>query len=437
MINFYLNNMDHNTLKNLHLDLKISLISSKILKLNHLLLALGLFVCLIAIPQFSFAEVFIPEHEYVSYFDSNGIYTVIGNVKNDLEYAIIPTITVSVENNSQTFSKTIQHVPLTSGSEIPFKIKFFEVLDNPILLPAEISFEQTIQQPLSISVLYDNTLIKYDDGHLTGRIQNNGDTTIYNPKVFAVIHGYDQVLDIGQNMDSIEKINPGEIVNFSMYPDPSITDEVFYYSCFGTMDTTVVPVTVKKSDGSFDFRYDSPGTWYHDPVFDDADTTMSIIGYNSFPLEGYANFEFTPISGNEKFDVTLDNEPVKFIQSMDDMGSWHVAFTVDPLTQGTWNISGFEKGLPPDIPKIPIWIKQSGDWWSTNQIDDSEFLEGIKFLVEKQIISIPLLEMYPESEWKIPTWTKTTVGWWYDEKISDDEFLTIIKNLVKREIIIV
>ena len=361
--------------------MKILSTPSKILKLNYLLLALGLFVCLIAIPQFSFAEVSIPEHEYVSYFDSNGVYTVVGNVKNDLEYAIIPTITVSVENNSQIFSQTIQHVPLASGNEIPFKIKFFEVLDDPILLPAELSFEKTSQQELPIAILYDETLVTYDDGHLTGRIQNNGNTTIYNPKVFAVIHGYDQVLDIGQNMEFIEKIDPGEIINFSMHPDPSITDEVFYYSCFGTMDTTVVPVTAKKAGGSFDFRYDSPGTWYHDPIFDNADTTMSIIGYNSFPLEGYANFEFTPISGNEKFDVTLDNEPVKFIQSMDDMGSWHVAFIVDPLTQGTWKISGFEKGLPPDTPKIPIWIKQSGDWWSTNQIDNSEFLEGINFLL--------------------------------------------------------
>ena len=422
---------------NLHLDLKISLTPSKILKSNYFLLALGLFVCLIPISQFSFAEVFIPSHEYVSYFDSNGIYTVIGNVKNDLNYAIIPTITVSVENNSQIFSKTIQHVPLASGTEIPFKIKFFEALDNPILLPAELSFTKTTQQVLPIVVLYDETLITYDDGHLTGRIQNNGDTTIYNPKIFAVIHGYEQVLDIGQNMEFIKKIDPGEIVNFSMHPDPSITDDVYYYSCFGTMDTTVVPGTAKKADGDFDFRYDSPGTWYHDPVFDDSDTTMSIIGYNSFPLEGYANFEFTPISGNEKFDVTLDDEPVKFIQSMDEMGSWHVAFTVDPLTQGTWKISGFEKGLPPNIPKIPVWIKQSGDWWSTNQIVDSEFLEGIKFLVEKQIIEIPLLEMSPESEWKIPTWAKTTAGWWYEDKITDDEFLNIIKNLVEREIIII
>ena len=424
-------------MKNLHPDLKTSSIPFRILKSKYFLLALGLFVCLSAMPQSSFGEVFIPSHEYVSYFDSNGIYTVVGNVKNDLDYAIIPTITVTVENNSKIFSKTIQHVPLASGTEIPFKIKFFEQLNNPILLPAELSFEKTLEEELPIAILYDETLITYDDGHLTGRIQNNGDTTIYNPKVFAVIHGYEKVLDVGQNMDMIEKIDPGEIVDFSMYPDPSITDDVYYYSCFGTMDTTVVPGTAKKSGGDFDFRYDSPGTWYHDPVFDDTDTKMSIIGYNSFPLEGYANFEFYPISGEEKFDVRLDGEPVKFLQSMDEMGSWHVVFNIDPLTQGTWEISGFEQGLPSDMPKVPMWIKQNGGWWSNDQIVDSEFLEGIKFLIEKQIIEIPTLELSSQNDSKIPTWTKTIVGWWNEEQLSDDEFLSIIKNLVEREIIVV
>jgi len=429
--------MDQDNLINPHMDLKISSIPSKILRSNHLLLALGLFACLLLTPQFSFAEVFIPSHEYVSYFDSNGIYTVIGNVKNDLDYAIIPTITVSIENDSEIFSKTIEHVPLSSGNEIPFKIKFFEVLDDPILLPAELSFKKTLQEELPIAILYDETLITYDDGHLTGRIQNNGDTTIYNPKVFAVIHGYEKVLDVGQNMNMIEKIEPGEIVNFTMYPDSSITDNVYYYSCFGTMDTTVVPGTAKKSGGDFDFRYDSPGTYYHDAVFDETNTKMSIIGYNSFPLEGYANFEFLPISGNEKFSVTLDGESVKFIQSMDEMGSWHVVFNIDPLTQGTWEISGFDDGLPPNMPKIPMWIKQSGGWWSTDEIVDSEFLEGIKFLADKQIIEIPSLESSSQSEWQIPTWTKTTVGWWYEEKISDNQFLNMIENLVKKKIIVI
>ena len=104
---------------------------------------------------------------------------------------------------------------------------------------------------------------------------------------------------------------------------------------------------------------------------------------------------------------------------------------------GTWEISGFEQGLPPDMPKIPMWVKQNGSWWSTGEIIDSEFLEGIKFLIDKQIIEIPLLESSSQSEWKIPGWTKTIVGWWNEEQISDDEFLFIMKNLIEREIIIV
>ena len=61
----------------------------------------------------------------------------------------------------------------------------------------------------------------------------------------------------------------------------------------------------------------------------------------------------------------------------------------------------------------------------------------IKFLIEKEIIEIPLLEMSSESEWSIPMWTKAIVGWWNEDKITDDEFLSIIKNLVEREIIII
>lgn len=387
------------------------------------------------IPQVSFSEVFVPADEYIGYFDSSGIYTVVGNVKNEFDYAIIPTITVSVKENSEIFSKTITHVPLGSGAEIPFKIKFSEITNNPILLPVGLSYERTTKNVIPIIVLYDETLVKYDDGHLTGRIQNTGEQTIYNPKIFAVIHGYEKVLDIGQNIEFIEKIEPGEILDFSMYPDPSITDEIFYYSCFAPIDTTVVPITAKKDDGNFDFRYDS-GAWYSAAKFDEAGTTLSIRGYNSYPLETYANFEFPPISGNEKFSVTLNDEPVEFIQSIDEMGFWHVAFSVGPISQGTLKISGFDKGLPPEMPKIPQWIKTNADWWVTNQISDSEFLEGIDFLFEKQIVSVPERDVISESQWSIPPWIKTSTGWWYEDKISDDEFLNIIENLVKRKIIV-
>ena len=390
---------------------------------------------------FAFADVFIPENEYVGYFDSNGIYTVVGNIKNELGHAVLPTITVSVSYNGDIISKTIRHVPLATDSEIPFKVKFYEIQGpsssfSPELLAAEFTYETTEKSSVPIEVLYDETLIKHDDGHLTGRIQNTGDQTISNPKIFAVIHGYDRVLDIGQNVERIEKMEPGEIVEFSMYPDPSITDDIFYYSCFAPVDTTVIPVMAKKNGGEFDFRYDS-GAWYSAAKFDESGTSMTMRGYNSYPLETYANFEFPPISGNEKFSVTMDGEPIEFIQSMDEMGFWHVAYTVAPRSQGVVEISGFEKGLPPEMQAIPAWIKQNANWWATQQISDSEFLEGIDFLFEKQILSVPERGAVAESQWKVPSWLKNSAGWWSEDKISDDEFLNIIQNLVKRGILIV
>ena len=142
-------------MRNQHQDSKISLTLSKISASSNSLLLLGFFLSLLLIPQFSFAEVFVPTDEYIGYFDSNGIYTVVGNVKNDLNYDIIPTVSISVKDDSEIFSKTIQHVPLSSSTEIPFKIKFPEVLGNsPILMPAEISFEKTKTNVITIDVIY-------------------------------------------------------------------------------------------------------------------------------------------------------------------------------------------------------------------------------------------------------------------------------------------
>ncbi len=399
------------------------------------LLGTILFSTLVFTP--AFAQVFIPSHEYLGYFDSDGIYTVVGNVKNENSFAVIPTITVSVLDDENVLSKTIKHVPLGAGKEIPFKIKFFEVAGNtPILLPSELSYEKTTKNPIPIEILYDKTLIKHKDGHITGRIQNTGQDTVYFPKIYAVVHGYERVLDIVQNIEFIAKIEPGEILEFSMYPDPSVTQDVFYYSCFAPVDTTVTPITTKKNGGVFDFRYDS-GAWYSSAKFDDEGTTLTIRGYNSYPIETYANFEFPPISGDEKFTVTVNDEPIDFIQSVDDMGFWHVAFSVGPTSQGVVKISGFEKGLPPELPKIPQWIKQNAQWWATNQISDMEFLEGIDFLFEKGIIFVPGKEMKAEVNWNIPSWIKNTALWWSEEKISDNEFLYAIENLVAREIIVI
>jgi len=37
---------------------------------------------------------------------------------------------------------------------------------------------------------------------------------------------------------------------------------------------------------------------------------------------------------------------------------------------------------------VPAWIKNNAGWWATDQIDDSSFLQGIQYLVQKGIIVV-------------------------------------------------
>jgi hypothetical protein len=134
----------------------------------------------------------------------------------------------------------------------------------------------------------------------------------------------------------------------------------------------------------------------------------------------------------------LNDESVDSIQSVDDMGNWHVAFLVEPQSEGILTIVGFDpEGKPLDDILIPDWIRNDANWWLTNEISDSEFLEDIDYLFEKQIISVSDRDVIAESQRYIPSWVKTTADWWYEEKISDVEFLNMIQNLVKRKIIVI
>jgi hypothetical protein len=332
-------------LRNQHQASKISSTLSRVLELKiHFIFSL-LLLTLFFTP-FAFADVFIPSHEYVGFFDSNGIYTVVGNVKNDLDYAIIPTITIPVIDNDSEFFKTIQHVSLLPGNEIPFKIKFPEVLGNdPTLLPAKITFEKTITDVIPVEVIYDETLIVHDDGHLTGRIINSGTETISDFKIYAVIHGYDdETLDMGENFSPIPEMKPGEIMEFTMYPDPKFSSDVWYYSCFAVGQDSIIVLNVPRNDDTFKIRYDSSILLSY-PKFDSKGETLSFTLIQGWDFQNYINLEFPKYSENESFDVFLNDIPIDSVQSIDDMGNWHVAFLVESQSEGTLTITGFDSKL--------------------------------------------------------------------------------------------
>jgi len=148
---------------------------------------------------------------------------------------------------------------------------------------------------------------------------------------------------------------------------------------------------------------------------------FSIISMQSpdFAIKNEQNFEnkIDDIKF-EKFKLILDKIKENNIEIV----------TMDSIPQILW-----EKSLD-----IPEWIKNNADWWSNNQINDSDFVLGIEYMLKEEIIKIPQL---PESEsgddQKIPDWVKNNAGWWAQDLISDGDFVSGIEYLVKKGILIV
>ena len=92
----------------------------------------------------------------------------------------------------------------------------------------------------------------------------------------------------------------------------------------------------------------------------------------------------------------------------------------------------------PSKPKtfIPSWVKDVAEFWISDQIDDSGFVQVIEYLVQQEIITIPYAEA-PEGEaaTEIPIWIKMNAEFWVNGKTSDDEFATALEWLINNGII--
>ena len=90
---------------------------------------------------------------------------------------------------------------------------------------------------------------------------------------------------------------------------------------------------------------------------------------------------------------------------------------------------------PPPVVKIPDWIKTNAGWWASDQIGDSDFVQGIQYLIKNGIMKIP--STTPGSSTgsnQIPIWIKNNAGWWSKGQISDNDFVQGIQYLIKNGI---
>ncbi len=86
--------------------------------------------------------------------------------------------------------------------------------------------------------------------------------------------------------------------------------------------------------------------------------------------------------------------------------------------------------------KIPGWIKNNAGWWADGSIDGDSFIQGIQYLIEEDIISIPATTQGTSSGTdEIPGWIKNNAGWWADGIIDESSFIQSMQFLIEEGVV--
>lgn len=85
---------------------------------------------------------------------------------------------------------------------------------------------------------------------------------------------------------------------------------------------------------------------------------------------------------------------------------------------------------PIQTVSIPSWVKTNAGWWAEGILSDADFVAGIKYLAEQEIIVLDAVTEPGQNVIDMPPWIKVNAGWWADGQISDEEFVRGIEYLV-------
>ena len=88
--------------------------------------------------------------------------------------------------------------------------------------------------------------------------------------------------------------------------------------------------------------------------------------------------------------------------------------------------------------QIPGWIKNVAGWWANGEISENEFLTGIEYLINNNIISLgsmPCGTLGTSPTEFVPDWIKNNAMWWSEDLIEDIDFINGIEYLIKIRII--
>ena len=137
-------------------------------------------------------------------------------------------------------------------------------------------------------------------------------------------------------------------------------------------------------------------------------------------------------SSDDMFFVLVDGFETNYVESKST--STHRTlmipfFNGDSIIEiiGTYALNPF---IPNTEIKIPDWIKNNAGWWADGLIKDVDFVSGIQYLINKEIMTIPQTQSGQSTQQTIPDWIKNNAGWWADGLIEDADFVSGIQYLI-------
>ena len=263
-----------------------------------------------------------------------------------------------------------------------------------------------------------------------------GDTIVWKNQdsvVHSIVSGLPKYPESAGEFFKPGTVEPGKSVSFVLTNSDYIA---FYYFCeihpwmTGKIFLSDLPTAQSETDT---------------PIIteEDAYSYGDIIKITGQVHEDFAGTKYTTLTYNQKNDLVdvshgYFDKDASYLQTIDANGD-------------TWDISGNYKvklvyGVPSKVsqtsfqyssgfitePKqsIPGWIKNVGDFWCNGQIDDSEFVSAVQFLINEDIIQVGKTGIGPETSQQVPIWIKNNACWWADNKINDVDFISGIEYLV-------
>jgi len=186
-----------------------------------------------------------------------------------------------------------------------------------------------------------------------------------------------------------------------------------------TIDYTIQEARVSKTNFIESIEYISPAA-------------LEMIYGNSNITRECKEIDFTIRRGENVTSTACFEVPSGISQHLKPESTKEYHLVLSSENENTcWDCKLVRVLIDSESSQIPDWIRDTAKWWSLTQISDQDFVKGLEYLIQQNIIQIPEgTTSEGDSEPKLPSWLRKNAGWWSQGLLSDDEFVKSIQWLI-------